>query len=205
MTELDAKTIAVIRGLAMDAPHAARSGHQGTAMSLAPVAHMLWSRIMNFDAADPNWFDRDRFILSPGHASILQYALLYLYGYGIELEDLKDFRQWDSKTPGHPEAGFTPGVEVTTGPLGQGFANATGMAIAEANLRARAGADVCDHWIFGLCSDGDLEEGVSHEAASLAGHLGLGRIPLSRHRFQLLLRSHQNLLVHLGLGLQRCN
>ena len=176
MTELDAKTIAVIRGLAMDAPHTARSGHQGTAMSLAPVAHVLWSRIMNFDAADPNWFDRDRFILSPGHASILQYALLYLYGYGIELEDLKDFRQWDSKTPGHPEAGFTPGVEVTTGPLGQGFANATGMAIAEANLRARAGADVCDHWIFGLCSDGDLEEGVSHEAASLAGHLGLGRI-----------------------------
>ncbi len=176
MTELDAKTIAVIRGLAMDAPHAARSGHQGTAMSLAPVAHVLWSRIMNFDANDPDWFDRDRFILSPGHASILQYALLHLYGYGIELDDLRDFRQWGSKTPGHPEAGFTPGVEVTTGPLGQGFANATGMAITEANLRARLGADVCDHWIFGLCSDGDLEEGVSHEAASLAGHLGLGRI-----------------------------
>jgi transketolase len=176
MTDLDAKTVAVIRGLSMDAPHAARSGHQGTAMSLAPVAHVMWSRIMNFDANDPTWFDRDRFILSPGHASILQYSLLHLYGYGIELDDLRDFRQWDSKTPGHPEAGFTPGVEVTTGPLGQGFANATGMAIAEANLRARLGSDVCDHWIFGICSDGDLEEGVSHEAASLAGHLGLGRI-----------------------------
>ncbi len=176
MTDLDARTIAVIRGLAMDGPNAARSGHQGTAMSLAPVAHVLFSRIMTYDADAPDWFDRDRFILSPGHASILQYALLHLYGFGLELDDLRDFRQWGSATPGHPEAGHTAGVEVTTGPLGQGFANATGMAIAEANLRARAGVDLCDHFIFGLCSDGDLEEGVSHEAASLAGHLGLGRI-----------------------------
>ncbi len=160
----------------MDAPHAARSGHQGTAMSLAPVAHVLFSRIMNFNAASPDWFDRDRFILSPGHASILQYSLLHLYGFGLTLDDLREFRQWESATPGHPEVGHTAGVEVTTGPLGQGFANATGMAIAEAHIRARLGADVCDHWIFGLCSDGDLQEGVSHEAASLAGHLGLGKI-----------------------------
>ena len=176
MTELDAKTIATIRGIAMDAPHAARSGHQGTAMSLAPVAHVLWSGIMNFDADAPSWFDRDRFILSPGHASILQYALLHLYGFGLSLDDLRDFRQWGSATPGHPEVGHTAGVEVTTGPLGQGLANAVGMAIAEANLRERLGSPVCDHRIFGLCSDGDLQEGVSHEAASLAGHLGLGRI-----------------------------
>ncbi len=160
----------------MDAPHAARSGHQGTAMSLAPVAHVLFGRIMNFDAANPQWFDRDRFILSPGHASILQYSLLHLYGFGLTLDDLRDFRQWGSATPGHPEVGHTAGVEVTTGPLGQGFANATGMAIAEAHIRARLGSEICDHYIFGLCSDGDLQEGVSHEAASLAGHLRLGKI-----------------------------
>ncbi|MFT7473157.1 MAG: transketolase [Verrucomicrobiales bacterium] len=173
---LDARTIATIRGISMDGPHTARSGHQGTAMSLAPVAHVLWSRIMSFDAQNPNWFDRDRFVLSPGHASILQYSLLHLYGFGITNDDLQNFRQWDSATPGHPEVGHTAGVEVTTGPLGAGFSNAVGMAIAEENLRARLGSDVCDHYIFGLCSDGDLEEGVSHEAASLAGHLGLGRI-----------------------------
>jgi transketolase len=176
MTDLDAKTVATIRGLAMDGPHAARSGHQGTAMSLAPVAHVLWSRIMRFDAENPRWFDRDRFILSPGHASILQYALLHLYGFGLTIDDLAEFRQWESATPGHPEVGHTAGVEVTTGPLGQGLANAVGMAIAEANLRSRLGPDICDHRTFGLCSDGDLQEGVSHEAASLAGHLGLGRL-----------------------------
>ena len=174
--ELDAKTIAAIRGIAMDGPHTARSGHQGTAMSLAPVAHVLFSRIMDFDAKHPDWFDRDRFILSPGHASILQYSLLHLFGFGITRDDLVEFRQWDSATPGHPEVGHTPGVEVTTGPLGAGISNAVGMAIAEANLRERLGSDVCDHYIYGLCSDGDLQEGVCHEAASLAGHLGLGRI-----------------------------
>ena len=173
---LDAQTIATIRGISMDGPHAARSGHQGTAMSLAPVAHVMWSRIMNFDARNPQWFDRDRFILSPGHASILQYSLLHLYGFGLTNGDLRDFRQWDSATPGHPEVGHTAGVEVTTGPLGAGLSNAVGMAIAEENLRARLGSDICDHYIYGLCSDGDLQEGVSHEAASLAGHLGLGRI-----------------------------
>ncbi len=174
--ELDARTIATIRGISMDGPNAARSGHQGTAMSLAPVAHVLFSRVMNFDAANPDWFDRDRFVLSPGHASILQYSLLHLYGFGLTRDDLIDFRQWDSATPGHPEVGHTAGVEVTTGPLGAGISNAVGMAIAEANVRARFGSDVCDHYIYGLCSDGDLQEGVCHEAASLAGHLGLGRL-----------------------------
>ncbi len=173
---LDQKAIATIRGLAMDGPHAARSGHQGTAMSLAPLAHVLYSRIMNFDAANPDWFDRDRFILSPGHASILQYSLLHLYGYGITHTDLTEFRQWGSATPGHPENFHTDGVEVTTGPLGAGFSNGVGMAIAEESLRSRLGAEICDHYIYGICSDGDMEEGISHEAASLAGHLGLGRL-----------------------------
>ena len=175
-TALEQLAIKVIRGLSMDAPHAARSGHQGTAMALAPLAHVLWTRIMRYDAAAPDWANRDRFILSAGHASILQYSMLYLTGYGLELDDLKDFRQWGSATPGHPEVGHTAGVEVTTGPLGQGFANGVGMAIAEQSLRARFGAEVVDHHIYGIVSDGDLSEGVSHEAASLAGHLGLGRL-----------------------------
>ncbi|MDQ2677621.1 MAG: transketolase [Actinomycetota bacterium] len=173
---LEQLAIKVVRGLSMDAPHAARSGHQGTAMALAPLAHVLWTRIMRYDAAAPDWPNRDRFILSAGHASILQYSMLYLTGYGLELDDLKEFRQWGSATPGHPEVHHTAGVEVTTGPLGQGFANGVGMAIAEQSLRARFGADVVDHHIYGIVSDGDLSEGVSHEAASLAGHLGLGRI-----------------------------
>ena len=175
-SELDELAIKVVRGLSMDAPNAARSGHQGTAMALAPLAHVLWTRIMRYDAAAPDWPNRDRFILSAGHASILQYAMLHLTGYGLELDDLKEFRQWGSATPGHPEVHHTAGVEVTTGPLGQGFANGVGMAIAEQSLRARFGADVVDHHIYGIVSDGDLSEGVSHEAASLAGHLGLGRI-----------------------------
>jgi transketolase len=174
--ELERRAIDVIRGLAMDAPHAANSGHQGTAMALAPLAHVLWTRIMRYDAAAPEWPDRDRFILSCGHASILQYAMLHLTGYGLTLDDLRQFRQWGSVTPGHPEAGHTAGIEVTTGPLGQGFANGVGMAIAEQSLRARFGADVVDHHIYAMVSDGDLSEGVSHEAASLAGHLGLGKL-----------------------------
>ncbi len=174
--ELEARAINVIRGLAMDAPAKANSGHQGTAMALAPLAHVLWTRIMRYDAAAPEWPDRDRFILSCGHASILQYAMLHLTGYGLTLEDLEQFRQWGSLTPGHPEFGHTVGIEVTTGPLGQGFANGVGMAIAEQSLRARFGDEVCDHHIYAMVSDGDLEEGVSHEAASLAGHLGLGRM-----------------------------
>ena len=173
---IEQQAIATIAGLAMDAPHAAKSGHQGTAMALAPLAHVLYTRIMDFDPASPDWPDRDRFVLSPGHASILQYAMLHLCGFGLTLDDLKDFRQWRSATPGHPEYGHTAGVEITTGPLGQGFATSVGMAMAEARLRAHLGESVVDHFTYTICSDGDLAEGVSHEAASLAGHLGLGRL-----------------------------
>jgi transketolase len=172
----DAAAISIIRGFAMDAPLYAKSGHQGTAMALAPLAHVLYSRVMRHDPTDPAWPDRDRFILSGGHASILQYSLLFLNGYGLELDDIKQFRQWGSATPGHPEAGHTAGVEVTTGPLGQGFANAVGMAIAERQLRSRYGADAMNHHTFVIAGDGCLMEGISHEAASLAGHLRLGRL-----------------------------
>jgi len=175
-TDIDQRAIAVIRGIAMDGPARANSGHQGTAMALAPLAHVLFTRVMCFDPGDPEWPDRDRFVLSCGHASILQYALLHLAGFGLTIEDLEQFRQWGSLTPGHPEVHHTKGVEVTTGPLGQGVANAVGMAIAEQSLRARFGAVACDHAIWAFCSDGDLSEGLSHEAASLAGHLGLGRL-----------------------------
>ena len=160
----------------MDAPLYAKSGHQGTAMSLAPLAHVLYSRILRHNPTDPTWINRDRFILSNGHASILQYSLLFLGGWGLALEDIKQFRQWDSLTPGHPEVGHTAGVEVTTGPLGQGFANAVGMAIAEEHLRSTHGADAIDHHTFVIVGDGCLMEGVSHEAASLAGHLGLDHL-----------------------------
>ncbi len=160
----------------MDGPLAANSGHQGTAMSLAPLGHVLYSRVMRHDPSDPQWVDRDRFVLSNGHVSIMQYALLYLNGYGLELDDIKNFRQWESATPGHPEVGHTAGVEVTTGPLGQGFANAVGMAIAEANQRARFGADHIDHYTYVVAGDGCLMEGISHEAADIAGHLGLGHL-----------------------------
>ena len=172
----DRDAVNVIRGIAMDAPFIAKSGHQGTAMALAPLGHVIYSRILRHDPSNPNWKNRDRFILSNGHASILQYALLFLNGYGIELDDLRKFRQFGSLTPGHPEVGHTRGVEVTTGPLGQGFANAVGMAIAERNLRARFGASACDHNTFVLAGDGCFMEGVSHEAASLAGHLKLDRL-----------------------------
>ncbi len=168
--------VKVIRGLAMDAVQKAGNGHPGTAMALAPLAHVLWTRIMRYDAKQPDWFDRDRFVLSAGHASILQYSMLYLTGYGLELSDIQAFRTYGSKTPGHPERNHTTGIEVTTGPLAQGLANAVGMAVAEANLRARFGADVCDHHTFAIAGDGCLSEGLSHEASSLAGHLGLGRL-----------------------------
>jgi transketolase len=174
--DIQRDAISLIRGMAMDAPLQAKSGHQGTAMALAPLAHVLYTRIMKHDPADADWPDRDRFILSNGHASILQYSMLYLCGYGLELDDLRAFRQWESATPGHPEAGHTRGVEVTTGPLGQGFANAVGMAIAERYLRERFGHDAVDHHTYVVAGDGCLMEGVSHEAASLAGHLGLGRL-----------------------------
>jgi transketolase len=174
--ELEELGIKVVRGLSMDAPLKANSGHQGTAMALAPLASVLFTRVMTHDPSCPDWPDRDRFVLSAGHASILQYSMLYLTGYGLELDDLKSFRQWGSHTPGHPEVHHTKGVETTTGPLGQGFATAVGMGIAERWLRARFGPELCDHHTFVICSDGDLMEGVSHEAASAAGHLGLGRL-----------------------------
>jgi transketolase len=176
MTDIERRAIAVIRGLAMDAPHAARSGHQGTAMALAPLAHVLWSRIMRYDASDPEWPDRDRFVLSAGHASILLYSMLHLTGEGLELDDLEAFRQWGSRTPGHPEVHHTAGVEVTTGPLGQGFANAVGMAMTERWLRSRFGSEAIDHRTFVIAGDGCLSEGISHEAASLAGFQRLGRL-----------------------------
>jgi transketolase len=174
--ELETLGVNVIRGFAMDAVQKAGNGHPGTAMALAPLAHVLWTRVMSYDAARPDWPDRDRFVLSPGHASILLYSMLHLTGFGLELDDLKAFRTYGSKTPGHPERGHTVGVEVTTGPLGQGIANAVGMALTEANLRARFGEEICSHYTYVIAGDGDLMEGVSHEAASLAGHLGLGRL-----------------------------
>ena len=177
--DLDTLSINTVRTLAMDAEQAADSGHPGTPMALAPLAYVLWTRHLRFNPADPAWPNRDRFILSAGHASMLLYAVLYLTGYDLPLAELKAFRQWGSETPGHPEHGVTPGVETTTGPLGQGFANAVGMAIAEAHLAAtfnRPGAEIIDHRTYFIASDGDLMEGISHEAASLAGHLGLGKL-----------------------------
>ncbi|MHB1569760.1 MAG: transketolase family protein, partial [Solirubrobacteraceae bacterium] len=160
----------------MDAVEQARSGHPGLPMAMAPVAYALYTRILRHDPSDPRWPDRDRFILSAGHGSALLYSVLHLAGYDLPVQELERFRQLGSRTPGHPEHGLTPGVETTTGPLGQGFANGVGMAMAERFLRERYGAEVTDHRVFALCSDGDLMEGVSAEAASLAGHLGLGRL-----------------------------
>src|SRR4051794_26574746 len=176
-TDLEQRAINIIRGLCMDGPEAAKNGHPGTGMALAPLAHVLWTRVMKYDASAPDWPDRDRFVLSAGHASILLYSMLYLSGFGdLTIEDLRQFRQWGSKTPGHPEVHHTVGVEVTTGPLGQGFANGVGMGVAERYLRSRFGTDACDHHTFVIAGDGCLEEGISHEAASLAGHLKLGRL-----------------------------
>jgi transketolase len=177
--DVDQLCVDTIRTLAMDAVESAGSGHPGMPMAMAPVAYVLYARVLRHNPADPSWPDRDRFVLSAGHGSMLLYAALHLCGYDLSLDDLRAFRSWGSRTPGHPErdrAGGTPGVETTTGPLGQGFGNAVGMAMAERFLRERYGADVCDHRVFALCSDGDLMEGVSAEAASLAGHLRLGRL-----------------------------
>jgi len=176
LAELEERAVNVVRGLSMDGPQRAGNGHPGTAMALAPLAHVLFHRVMKHDPSLPEWHDRDRFVLSCGHASILLYAHLYLNGYGLTLDDVKDFRQLGSRTPGHPERLHAPGIETTTGPLGQGIAAAVGMAMAEEHLRATFGAEVCDHHTFVICSDGDLQEGVSHEAASLAGHQALGRL-----------------------------
>ncbi len=175
-SELDLLCINTVRTLAMDAVQAAESGHPGTPMALAPLGYALYTRHMRHDPADPSWINRDRFVLSCGHASMLLYSCLFLSGYGLTLEDLKQFRQWESRTPGHPELGYTPGVETTTGPLGQGIGNAIGMAVAQAHLAAVFPKAPLDHHTYFICSDGDLMEGISHEAASYAGHFGLGKL-----------------------------
>ena len=176
---MDDLAVATIRTLAIDSVERANSGHPGLPMGAAPMAYVLWSRFMRHNPAQPSWPNRDRFILSAGHGSMLLYSLLHLLNYDVSLDDLKRFRQWGSRTPGHPERGHTPGVETTTGPLGQGFANAVGMAMTERFLAAnynREGFPVIDHHTFVLAGDGDLMEGVSYEAASLAGHLGLDKL-----------------------------
>jgi transketolase len=180
-TSIDVTTLSIntIRALAMDAVQQAESGHPGTPMALAPLAYALFTKHMKHDPHDPDWPDRDRFVLSAGHASMVLYSSLFLSGYDLTLDDIKQFRQWESRTPGHPEYGYTPGVETTTGPLGQGFGNAVGMAIAEAHLAAkfnRGDTAIVDHHTWFICSDGDLMEGLSHEAASIAGHFGLGKL-----------------------------
>lgn len=177
--ERDQLCINTIRMLAADAVEKARSGHPGLPMGAAAMAYVLWTRFLRHNPKNPAWPDRDRFVLSAGHGSMLIYSLLHLTGYDLALDELKNFRQWGSKTPGHPEHGLTPGVETTTGPLGQGFANGVGMAIAERHLASifnRPGHEIVNHFTYGIVSDGDLMEGISHEAASLAGHLGLGKL-----------------------------
>jgi len=178
-TELEQKSIDTIRTLAMDAVQQANAGHPGTAMALAPLAYLLYTEVMNHNPANPHWQNRDRFVLSAGHACILQYAALHLSGYNLSLEELKRFRQWESLTPGHPEVHHTPGIEATTGPLGQGFANGVGFAFAErylAEMFNRPYDEIVDHRVYCICSDGDLMEGVSNEAASIAGTNGLGKL-----------------------------
>ena len=176
---LETLSINTIRMLSVDAVQKANSGHPGAPMGLAPAAYVLWTRFLKHNPQNPSWPDRDRFVLSAGHGSMLLYSMLYLTGYDLPLDQIKQFRQWGSRTPGHPERGHTPGVETTTGPLGQGFGNGVGMAIAEAHLAARynrPGFDVVNHFTYAIVSDGDLMEGVASEAASLAGHLKLGKL-----------------------------
>ncbi|MBU8657963.1 transketolase [Bacillus pumilus] len=179
METIELKSIATIRTLSIDAIEKANSGHPGMPMGAAPMAYALWTNHLNVSPQNPNWFNRDRFVLSAGHGSMLLYSMLHLSGYNLSIDDLKQFRQWGSKTPGHPEFGHTEGVDATTGPLGQGIAMAVGMALAERHLAETYNKDnfnVVDHYTYSICGDGDLMEGISSEAASLAGHLGLGRL-----------------------------
>jgi transketolase len=176
---LDELSVNTLRFLSVDAVQKANSGHPGLPLGAAPMAYVLWTRFLKHHPANPNWFDRDRFVLSAGHGSMLLYSLLHVTGYALPLEQIKQFRQWGSTTPGHPERGLTPGVETTTGPLGQGFGNGVGMAMAEAHLAARynrPGFEIVSHYTYGIVSDGDLMEGVAAETASLAGHLQLGKL-----------------------------
>src|SRR6266851_1831107 len=177
--ELDQLCINTIRALALDAVQKAESGHPGLPLGAAPMAYVLWTRFMRFNPKNPKWENRDRFLLSAGHGCMLLYSLLYLTGYDLSLDEIKNFRQWGSKTPGHPEYGLTPGVEITTGPLGQGFANGVGMAMGGAHLAAKFNQKdfaLIDHYVYAIVSDGDLMEGVASESASLAGHLKLGKL-----------------------------
>ena len=177
--ELDRLCINTIRFLAVDAVEKAKSGHAGAPMGMAPMGYTLWTRFLKHNPSDPHWFDRDRFVLSNGHASLLLYSLLHLTGYDLPLEQIKQFRQFGSETPGHPESLDTPGVELTTGPLGAGFATSLGFAMAEKTLGARfnrPGHEIINHYTYGFCSDGDMMEGVASEAGSLAGRLGLGKL-----------------------------
>jgi transketolase len=177
--ELDQLCINTIRALTIDAVQKAKSGHPGLPLGAAPMAYVLWTKFMRFNPQNPKWENRDRFLLSAGHGCMLLYSLLYLTGYGLTLDEIKNFRQWGSKTPGHPENALTPGIEVTTGPLGQGFANGVGMAMGAAHLAAKFNQkdfSLIDHYVYAIVSDGDLMEGVSAEAASLAGHLKLGKL-----------------------------
>ena len=179
LSEIDELCINTIRTLSMDAIQKANSGHPGAPMGLAPAAYILWKCFLKHNSKNPEWIDRDRFVLSGGHASMLLYSLLYLSGYDLTLDDIKNFRQWGSKTPGHPEFGHTSGVETTTGPLGQGFTNAVGMALAERHLATifnRPGYEIIDHYTYMICGDGDLMEGITAEAASFAGHMGLAKL-----------------------------
>ena len=179
VNDLEQRCINTIRMLAVDAVQQANSGHPGLPMEAAPIAYVLWTRLMRYNPQNPDWPNRDRFVLSGGHGSMLLYAMLHLTGYDLSLDEIRNFRQWESQTPGHPEYGDTPGVETTTGPLGQGIANAVGMAMAEAHLAARynrAGHEIVNHYTYVIASDGDMMEGVASEACSLAGHLGLGKL-----------------------------
>lgn len=179
MSTIEQLSVNTIRTLSIDAIEKANSGHPGLPMGAAPMAYALWTDFMNHNPKNSKWFNRDRFVLSAGHGSMLLYSLLHLSGYDVTIDDLKNFRQWDSRTPGHPEVHYTDGVEATTGPLGQGIAMSVGMAMAEAHLAAKFNKEdiaIIDHYTYALVSDGDLMEGISHEAASLAGHLGLGKL-----------------------------
>ncbi|MBT2729557.1 transketolase [Bacillus sp. ISL-75] len=200
---VEQKAVNTIRTLAIDAIEKAKSGHPGMPMGMAPAGHVLFSKVMNHNPANPSWFNRDRFVLSAGHGSMLLYSLLHLSGYDVTLEDIKQFRQWGSKTPGHPEFGHTPGIDATTGPLGQGVAMAVGMGMAEAHLAAvynREQFPLVDHCTYAICGDGDLMEGVSGEAASLAGHLQLGKLILIYDSNNITLDGEANLSFSENVG-----